>query len=244
MPDVHIVYLKCESIEKGMIEKTMQNIKKAHDFLQKFYDDSEYFKKNPRDKEYRYQHTLRVSKIADDLAAKEDLDREVVVIGALLHDISYANEFKKQEDWKNHGRNSAKIVQPFLDTLDLNTQQKEEILLGIACHVDGEAGMEGELTVNALTISDSDNLDRFDVFRSFENLSYAKFFDKKIKEQIDYLNDRLSSKEKLLGVEKEFVTETAKKMWRERIVKQMQLYEDLLKQLESGYFFIEKFNSW
>lgn len=218
----------------------MTNIKKAMEFLQTTYDSSEYFKKSPKDKEYRYQHTLRVSNIAYKLAEQEEtLDKEVVVIGALLHDISYSVEFGSKEDWKNHGRNAAKMSKDFLDELDLTDVQRKEILLGIASHVDGESGMIGEMTVNALTISDSDNLDRFDIYRTFETLSYINFYDKTVKEQIDYLNERLESKEKLMRVEEEFATKTAKKMWKERIEKQMQIYRDLLLQLESGYYFLK-----
>lgn len=71
----------------------MENIKRALKFLQDTYNNSDHFKQNPNAKEYRYQHTLRVSNIALYLSEKEKLDKEVVVIGALLHDISYANKF-------------------------------------------------------------------------------------------------------------------------------------------------------
>lgn len=217
----------------------MENIEKTLKFLQNTYNNSVYFKKNPNAKEYRYQHTLRVSKIAMDLSEKENLDKDVVVIGALLHDISYAIEFESKEDWENHGRNSAKISEDFLNELNLTENQKEEILLGIASHVDGNPGMDrGELTINALTISDSDNLDRFDIYRTFENLSYHEFYDRAVKEQINYLKERLESKGNLLNIENEFATVTAKAMWRKRIEKQMQAYEDLLTQLEGGYYFL------
>jgi uncharacterized protein len=216
----------------------MNNIERALEFLQETYNASEYFKRNPSDKEYRYQHTLRVASIAKELAEKETtLDKEVVVIGALLHDISYAIEFKSKEDWKNHGRNSAKMSKDFLNELELTESQKKEILLGIASHVDGEAGMDGELTTNALTISDSDNLDRFDIYRTFETLPFNDFYQKTVKEQIDYLHERLESKERLLKFEEEFVTQTAKTMWIDRVEKQMQIYEELLRQLESGFHF-------
>lgn len=218
----------------------MENIEKALNFLQNTYNSSTYFKQNPSAKEYRYQHTLRVSKIALYLSEKENLDKDVVVIGALLHDISYANEFKNKEDWINHGRNSAKMSEDFLNELDLAEDQKEEILLGIASHVDGNPGMDrGKLTINALTISDSDNLDRFDIYRTFESLSYHEFYDKTVKEQISYLKERLKGMIVLQESEEEFATKTAKNMWMDRLLKQKDIYQDLSRQLEEGSNFLK-----
>lgn len=218
----------------------MENIEKALNFLQNTYNSSTYFKQNPSAKEYRYQHTLRVSKIALYLSEKENLDNDVVIIGALLHDISYANEFKSKEDWINHGRNSAKMSEDFLNELDLAEGQKEEILFGIASHVDGNPGMDrGELTINALTISDSDNLDRFDIYRTFESLSYHEFYDKTVKEQISYLKERLKGVKVLQESEEEFATKTAKNMWMDRLLKQKDIYQDLSRQLEEGSNFLK-----
>lgn len=217
----------------------MKNIEKAVKFLQNTYNSSDYFKQNPNAKEYRYQHTLRVSKIAMDLSEKEDLDKDIAVIGALLHDISYTIEFENKEDWENHGRNSAKMIQPFLMQLDLTKKQRVEILLGVANHVDGNSNFEGDLTSNSLTIIDSDNLDRFDTFRTFESLSYDRFYDKKIEDQLKYLKHRVDRITTLMKAEKEFATKTAKSMWRERLLKQKEVYEDLSRQLKEGANFLE-----
>lgn len=214
-----------------------ENINKALKFLQQTYDNSAYFEDHPNEKEYRYQHTLRVSHIAETLAEKENLDKDIVVIGALLHDISYAKGFKTEQEHKNHGRTSAKMVSSFLGELDLTSQQIDEILLGIACHVDGDPMRDGSLTTNALTISDSDNLDRFDIYRVIENMNYNGFFEKSVKEKIDFLEEKIARKALLLEVEEEFVTKTSKQMWRDRISKHQEIYADLLTQLKSGFLF-------
>ncbi|WP_208559026.1 HD domain-containing protein [Marinilactibacillus kalidii] len=222
----------------------MQNIEAALKLLRNTYNESKHFEKNPSEKEYRYQHSFRVASIADKISTKENLDNEVTVIGALLHDISYANAFQSEQDWKNHGRNAAAMVASFLEELPLLERQKEEIFIGIASHVDGIAGREGELTVNARTISDSDHLDRIDTYRTFETLSYHKFYDKPTREKIVYLEERLSNQTLLIeDAMNEFATKTAKEMWKQRLEEQARVYSQLLEQLRTGSFFAAKIDN-
>lgn len=132
------------------------------------------------------------------------------------------------------------MSEEFLNQLNLNNNQKREILLGIASHVDGNPGMDrGELTISALTISDNDNLDRSDIYRTFESLSYHEFYNKTIKEQITYLKERLEGMKVLQKSEEKFATKTAESMWRERLEKQKEIYQDLSRQLEEGSDFLK-----
>ena len=97
-----------------------QNIYKTIEFLKDEFDKSAYLSKNQRLKEYRLGHSIRVANIGKEIAIKEGLDEEALIIGGLLHDISYINEFRSEEDWENHGRCSAKIAKRFLVTLELS----------------------------------------------------------------------------------------------------------------------------
>ena len=122
------------------------------------------------EKNYRLEHSFRVANIAKEIAKKEGLDLEGLVIAGLLHDISYSETFKNENDWKNHGRKSAQIAKPFLEGLGMNSNRIQEICYGIAIHVDDEADFEGMKTPFSISVGDADNIDRFDVYRIYETL--------------------------------------------------------------------------
>src|SRR5690625_5120751 len=103
---------------------------------------------------------MRVAYIGRQIAKGEGFDQEVLVIGCLLHDLSYVQYFVEEDDWLNHGRNAAKLARPFLETLSLSSAQVDEICYGIAIHVDDEADFKGERSPLALSIGDADNIDR------------------------------------------------------------------------------------
>lgn len=90
------------------------NIEKTINFLKEQFDKSSYMINNPKEKRYRFEHTIRVANIGKEIAGKEGLNEEALILGCLLHDIGYVNKFNSEEDWINHGRNAAKIARPFL----------------------------------------------------------------------------------------------------------------------------------
>lgn len=207
-----------------------QNIRKTFDFLKEQFDKSTYMTENPNSKKYRLEHTMRVANIGKEIAKKEGLNEETLIIGCLLHDISYIHEFKSEEDWLNHGRDSAKIARPFLETLQLSKEQIDEICYGIAIHVDDRSDFPGERTALALSIGDSDNIDRFDVFRIYENLQFNSFSELAYEEQIEYVLKTLEKLNKYRNME--LATKTATDMWVDRITYQIQFFERLKSQLE------------
>ena len=145
------------------------------EFLKKKFDESEYFTDKKSEKDYRFEHSVRVANIGKEIAEKEGMDSDAMVIACLLHDISYINEFKTREEARNHGRYSAKIARPFLEKIGMEPEVIEDICYGIAIHVDDEADFPGERTVFAQTVGDADNIDRFDAYRIFENLKWVKY---------------------------------------------------------------------
>ena len=209
----------------------MNNIEKTIQYLQKLFEDSPYLKDKEDQKRYRLEHTYRVASIAKDVALKEGLHVEGAVIGALLHDVSYIEEMKTNEERRNHGRRSAEIVRDFVKCLDLDDQVKEELLYGIAIHVDDEAGYDGERTLLSELIGEADNIDRFDYYRLYEGLLYSDLDRMDVNKQMDFVQKRI---EGLNGAKKYiFTTNTANDLWQERLDRQLAFYQGLVRQLKT-----------
>ena len=207
-------------------------VKLAEDFLKRKFEESEYFADKKSEKDYRFEHSVRVANIGKEIAEKEGMDSDAMVIACLLHDISYINEFKTREEARNHGRYSAKIARPFLEEIGMEPETIEDICYGIAIHVDDEADFPGKRTVFAQTVGDADNIDRFDAYRIFENLKWVKYDEMSIfekREHCEKVLERLESYKSL-----DFATETGKKMWIEKLGYQIEFYKKLLLQIQNS----------
>lgn len=209
-----------------------ENVKKTIEFLKHEFDESDYFKTRENEKLYRYYHTIRVANIGQIIAKAENIDEEGLIIGCLLHDISYRNTFSSKDDIRNHGRISAIIARDFLKNLSLDKKVVDEIVYGVAIHVDDEADFEGERTKLALSISDCDNIDRFDTYRLYENLMLSNLNNMTLEEQIEYLNKRITRLKELYNYE--MATKTAINLWQDKINYQIDFHQRMLKQLEQG----------
>ena len=206
-----------------------QRVEKTRKYLREYLAQSPYFAKNPGQFSYRYQHSLRVAAIGARIARADGLDEEALTLGCLLHDISYGREFVTQEDWLNHGRESARIARPWLLDLGLAPAKVEEICYGIAIHVDDEADFAGEKTVLAGLIGDCDNIDRFDVYRVYELLEVNGFSQKETGEQLAWLEVVLPPVRQYRELAMSSPAATA--MWRDRLDFQVNFYERLYRQL-------------
>lgn len=207
-------------------------IAKTEAFLKDTFAASTYLQSNPADRDYRLEHSYRVANIAKAISHAEGFDMTNAVIAGLLHDISYCEEMVTREDRLNHGRRSAAIASPFLESLGLSTDAVNEICYGIAIHVDDEADFEWERTPFCETVGDADNIDRFDVYRIYESLQYIQFSEMLLAEKQERVNgtiDKLTRyKDMKLG------TETAKKLWIERLDYQLGFYAKLKSQLDNS----------
>ena len=114
------------------------------------------------DYEYRWKHTLRVVQYGKQVAEAEGADVEVVMAACLLHDIS---KFDDKEYGVEHGRVSARIARPFLETLGYSEKQLNNICFSIAVHVDDKADFEHPVTLESKIVNDADNIDRFGAYR-------------------------------------------------------------------------------
>ena len=205
---------------------------KTEDFLKDTFAASTYLQSNPTERDYRLEHSYRVANIAKAIAEAEGFDVTHAVIAGLLHDIAYCEEMATREDRLNHGRRSAAIARPFLESLGLSADAVNEICYGIAIHVDDKADFEWERTAFCETVGDADNIDRFDVYRIYESLQWVQFNKMPLSEKCDRVNsilDKLTRyKEMKLG------TETAKMLWIERLDYQLGFYKKLKAQLENS----------
>ena len=208
------------------------NVEKTLIFIKEQFFKTEHFENHESDREYRFRHTLRVSNIGMEIAKKENFDVEALTIGCLLHDISYIKGFKSHEEWEGHGRESAKIARLFLETLDISKSMIDEICFGIAIHVDDKADFEGERTPFAISVGDADNIDRFDVYRIYENLQTSNFSGMKHAEQLEFVDKRLGNLNSFL--EMPFGTKTATELWKTRVLYQIDFFSKLKQQLEYG----------
>lgn len=208
----------------------MTNIQKTEAFLKEAFANCEFYREHPADGEYRLQHSYRVAHAAREIARREGLDEEGLVIAGLLHDVGYSLPFESEENWQEHGRMSARLARPFLEQLELAPQLVQEICYGIAIHVDGKADFPGEDTAFALSVGDADDVDRFDAYRIYDAMEYGDFRNLKIdskrrwlQEKLDWINWRLGEKSG---------TETARQMIAERLLYQKEYYERVLYQME------------
>lgn len=207
-------------------------IKKTEGFLSETFAASSYLQSNPKERDYRLEHSYRVANIAKQIALAEGFDVTHAVIAGLLHDIAYCEEMVTREDRRNHGRRSAAIARPFLESLGLSDDAVNEICYGIAIHVDDEADFAWKRTPFAETVGDADNIDRFDAYRIYETLEYLKFSEMGLEEKRETVAstiERLTRyKEMKLG------TAAAKDLWLQRLDYYIGFYEKLKAQLENS----------
>ena len=211
-----------------------ERIEQTKAFLLQKFNESRYYADHKAEKDYRLEHTMRVANLGEQIALAEGLDGEALVVACLLHDVGYCEEFKQEDDWLNHGRRSAAIARPFLESLGLEPGKIEEICYGIAIHVDDEADFEGERTPLAISIGDADNLDRFDAYRIYETLEAKTFSKMTLVEKKETVMSVLEKLERYLQME--LGTKFATQLWGERIRFYQAFYQKLLAQLNSSEY--------
>lgn len=212
-------------MDRKMVEKTEA-------FLKDTFANSAYLQAHPTEGAYRLQHSYRVSNIAKGIAEKEGFDVTQAVIAGLLHDIAYCEEMATREDWQNHGRRSAAIARPFLESLGLGQACVNEICFSIAIHVDDEADFAWERSPFCETVGDADNIDRFDAYRIYETLQSQKFSEASLEEKQALLDATLVKLDKLSKMK--LGTQTATEIWVQRLDYYRSFYEKLQNQLANS----------
>lgn len=77
----------------------MTNIQKTEAFLRERFAECAFFREHPAEGEYRLHHSYRVAHAAGEIARREGLDQEGLVIGSLLHDVGYSLPFVSEDNW-------------------------------------------------------------------------------------------------------------------------------------------------
>ncbi len=208
-----------------------ERIEKTLAFLQSSFENTLYFQTDPAAKRYRLEHSIRVANLCGQIARAEGWDEELAVIAGLLHDAGYGQDFPADYNWNEHGRDGARFVRPFLESLGLGAETVNEICYAIAIHVDDKADFEGERTSFALTVGDADNIDRFDAYRVYEAVRHLlKPEEHTLEENLAWTRDRLDRLERLR--EMPFATVTAAALWQDKVDFQVQFFRRLLAQFE------------
>ena len=178
---------------------------------------------------YRFRHTLRVAELGRRIARAEGLSEDALVVGCLLHDLAYSEVMPDEAAWRGHGRRSAALARPFVETLALPDADREALLFGIAIHVDDVSCFPGERSPLACSIGDCDNLDRFDVYRVYEQLERVGFSTLDADAQRAFV---AKAQAHLRHCENAPVsTATARALWQDRLAFQNEFYRRLSAQL-------------
>lgn len=209
-----------------------ERVQKTLEFLREQFEKPTYFQKEPSQKNYRFEHSIRVAHIAAEIARAEGMDVELMTIAGLLHDVGYGQDFPENYDWNDHGRDGAHIARPFLEGLGLSRTEVNEICYAIAIHVDEKADFEWERTAFSETVRDADNLDRADAYRIYETVKYKGFEELELDGRVAWLKARLEQLERLRGFR--FGTPTAIALWQEKLDFQTEFFGRMLKQMEAS----------
>lgn len=208
-----------------------ERVEKTLSFLTDYFEGGRWFKDHPKDKAYRLDHSIRVANLCREIARKEGMDQEAAVMAGLLHDLAYGMDTPEGYNWKDHGRDGARIARPFLESLDLDGETVEDICYAIAIHVDDQADFEGRRTPFTETVGDADNIDRFDAWRIYESVRYQACLEEKtLPEKLEWLGERLRYLEKLSKID--FATPAATALWKDHVEFQRQFFGRLLAQME------------
>lgn len=202
----------------------MNRIEQAILLLESHFEKS-HLPENER--KYRVEHSYRVANIGKEIALAEGLDVEALTIACLLHDLSYSEPIDTDEKWLNHGRRAAEMARPLIESLGYDEKTVNNILYGIAIHVDDKADFEGERNPFTLSVMDADNIDRFHAIRllglfnnnNFDNLSYE--------EQMTFLDNQIERFTKYSEIK--FATPTGTKLFQDKI----QFSLDFLKRVQN-----------
>lgn len=209
---------------EGIIKKTQEFVKKT------------IFSKavNEEEKRYRYEHTLRVATIGKYIAEQENLCVEAVVLGCLLHDIG---KFDAKHD-SDHGRVSARMARPFLESILDDTDLIQQIIIGIAIHVDGKGNGPFEASLEAETISDSDNIDRYDAYHVIDNLTNDQLLMMSNEDACLYLHQMIDRLSHLKTIH--LATPCSTDLFHHNVIAQLEYYEKLYAQYEKTYAIFDK----
>lgn len=217
--DDTLLALEKECTAMDIIKTTQSYVK--HRFLTELSREDGY---------YRYTHTLRVAEIGRQIARAEGLDEEMLVLGCLLHDIGYV-ACKTKLDYADHGLRSAEIAAQFLREQGYDATKAESICYGIRVHTQEDGERVRPVTVLEDSVSDADNIDRFDAWRFSRGLCWDGLDKLSIPQMKQLAMTRCQRMGQLRLLR--FATETGRKLWNEKLDLWAEFYSRLEKQMDA-----------
>jgi uncharacterized protein len=175
---------------------------------------------------YRWEHTCRVANYGKLLAEAEGADVEIVVAACLLHDVAH---FESDDDYKDHGRRGADIARSLLEGLGYAPEKVENICFSVASHVDGEAGFDHPMTIEAKCVTDADNLDRFGAYRI---LQWCVPEMDELPKLIGKLTKRIETLRRYRQTEKLLETNTGDRIFKRQLDRQINFFQALIAEYE------------
>ena len=183
----------------------------------------------PEDGYYRYTHSLRVADICGRIARAEGLDEEMLLLGGLLHDIGYV-ACRRSTDYADHGLKSAEIAREYLLEQGYDPEKTESICYGIRIHTQEEETRLRPGTALEESISDADNIDRFDAWRFSRSLYWDGLEKLHMTPMGNLARTRVQRMKQLRSIS--FATDTARKLWNEKLDLWVDFYTRLERQTE------------
>jgi putative nucleotidyltransferase with HDIG domain len=137
-------------------------------------------------KNYRFQHLETTHRLVCKLGDKldVDVDRKVLEISALYHDIGRIQDIEDGEmdpfeGHEGHAERGAEVVEDYISEL-VSEQQLEKIREVIGNHHSEASTIEGEI------VQDADKVSNFGVFNLWRQIHYASQHGRTLKESLDY----------------------------------------------------------
>lgn len=199
-------------------------INKAHAFLKDYLDAHEQVSEYARN--YRYEHCVRVYKIACELCEHEKFDGTVLKLAALLHDIG---KFDVQTE-AEHGKMSAQIARIFLNECKADDDLIEMVCECIEAHVDDNSSLK-----EAKALQDCDDLDHLGACRIAETM----LIELQMNQSLILMEENTIKRIQLIKEEMENESGccmTSKKLFKQQFEVVLHFNEQLLKQIQQSKF--------
>jgi uncharacterized protein len=186
---------------------------------------------------HRWDHTLRVYRLAMKIAREEQADEEIVAYAALLHDIGRPQE-DESKGRIDHAREGARMAETLLEVNGLEPEKIQKVVHCIASHRFRDGNIPESL--EAKVVFDADKLDSIGavgIGRAFlfagENGSRLHVEDQQPHEAESYGSDDTAYHEylvKLRKIKDRLLTQTGQKLARERHEFMVEFFDRLNKE--------------
>ena len=184
---------------------------------------------------YRYEHSLRAASHGVEIARGEGWRVEPLLIACLLHDVGYP-ECRTAADFSHHQEISARIAALFLEKIGYDEKTAKSICRAIQLHNLWE-DVPGDVSPFELSVRDADDLDRFDVLRTYRTandiLGSAFICDRSARRIMEDCQAQLRKiDEDDMHV---CATHTAQRLWQKQIERRREYYMDLIGQMMTTF---------